>query len=349
MNRFIELQKSLNAHKRSPIKRANTQSYGYFGGAMMNPPSEEVAKKNEKYTKTALLVFIENTGALPFVWPSWVPGWVKSKVEELVDYVAEEFEKMLNDFKSSQGKEYDKVVQLEDATATKAQLQSQLLGLTKQGYQIDVITIGHGETDKLFGYKGLPITDIDILGIKTANGGKKLPIRMVYMMNCKGSSLNDDWRAIGAKVSGGSIRNNYIPEPMMHLFWKKWKSGKTYQQAQMEAWRESRTIVNKAVDTIIQGGGAGIGSVIGGAVGGAVGGWLGGKAADEFKGFLKGFIDDSQPVISGDGNCTIKDAMAVILSFAYGRQHGQFKNVRKKRRRVKQHLKKHGYFLVGHR
>ena len=45
-----------------------------------------------------------------------------------------------------------------------------------------------------------------------AKGVPNLNLRMVYMCNCYGSTVNDDWLAAGAKASVGSHMNDMMPE-----------------------------------------------------------------------------------------------------------------------------------------
>jgi len=71
------------------------------------------------------------------------------------------------------------------------------------------------------------------------------------MMNCVGSSLNGAWIEAGAKVSSGSIRNNYLPEPTTFFFWNNWKSGQSFENAVTNAYRRTISIVNDAVKGIL--------------------------------------------------------------------------------------------------
>lgn len=191
-------------------------------------PSDEVKKK-------ALLVFIENTGQLPL--PAGTPKWIEDNLEQLADTVLEGAEKAINNFEDTEGNLYDKVVLLEDQTAIFSELEKQLHDFAKKGYEIDIIVQAHGNSRGFSGYKHASISDSDILSIKTSYG-KKLPIRAVYQMNCTGSGLNDEWRKIGAKVVSGADKLNYFPEPLMTLFWRKWKSGLSFEKAVKEAYSD---------------------------------------------------------------------------------------------------------------
>src|SRR3546814_6420981 len=95
-------------------------------------------------TNTALVVFIENTGALPFQWESRIGQLVQEGLEKVIDYISEEFSKWLNKFQDAKGKKYREVIILEDAKATYATLKSTLQDLAKREFVIDVFTLAHG-------------------------------------------------------------------------------------------------------------------------------------------------------------------------------------------------------------
>lgn len=183
---------------------------------------------NTEIKKKALLVFIENTGALPL--PSGTPKWIEDNLERLADTVFEEIEKAINDFEEIEGTLYDKVVMLEDDTATLSVLKFQLHNLARKGYSIDIILQAHGNATGFSGFNHTTISDADIESIGTSYG-KSLPIRAVYQMNCVGSKLNDEWRKIGAEAVSGAANNNFFPEPLMSSFWNKWKNGETFENS----------------------------------------------------------------------------------------------------------------------
>jgi len=71
------------------------------------------------------------------------------------------------------------------------------------------------------------------------------------MMNCVGSSLNQAWLEAGAKVSAGTIGNNYIPEPTMYFFWNNWKAGQSCENSVTQAYRKTINLMNDAVRAVI--------------------------------------------------------------------------------------------------
>ncbi|ERM80820.1 hypothetical protein P872_12155 [Rhodonellum psychrophilum GCM71 = DSM 17998] len=199
--------------------------------------------------KTALVVFMENTGALPFQWENSVGKLVQEGLEKIIDYVSEEFVKWLNKFKEAKGKKYQEVIILEDGKATYENLKVTLIDLSQKGYIIDVFTLAHGNASSFSGYQGISISDRDLQNIRNSYGSP-LPLRVVYMMNCVGSGLNDDWLYVGAKAVAGSIRNNYIPEPMMSKFWQNWLRGDTFESAVKTAYNDSVKLITHTISNI---------------------------------------------------------------------------------------------------
>ena len=239
---------------------------------------------------TALVVFIENTGALPFQWDSKIGKLVQEGLEKVVDYVAEEFSKWVNKFAEARGKKYREVIILEDAKATLANLKSTLHDLANREFIIDVFTLAHGNSSSFSGYNKTSISDTDLRGIKDAYG-KALPLRVVYMMNCKAAGLNDDWMYVGAKTVAGAVNNNYIPEPMMSKFWNNWLRGDTFATAVNNAYADSVTLIKstiaKAEDFIPL---------------------VGKKIRTALEAEINPLLADSKPKVEGNGSVTIDTA-----------------------------------------
>jgi hypothetical protein len=242
---------------------------------------------------TALVVFIENTGHLPFQWESKVGKLVQEGLEKVVDYVAEEFSKWLNKFADARGKKYREVIILEDSKATLSSLKSTLHDLANRDFIIDVFTLAHGNSSSFSGYNGSSISDTDLRGIKDSYG-KALPIRVVYMMNCKGAGLNDDWMYMGAKTTAGAVNNNYIPEPMMSKFWNNWLRGDTFSTAVNTAYDDSVKLIK---DTIAK-----AESFIP---------LVGKKIKSALEAEINPLLSDSKPKVEGNGAVTIDTAKLV--------------------------------------
>jgi hypothetical protein len=242
----------------TPVGRAGAPA----GGGPRSSTSEDIVRKAAGLSpvfastsgvpfsstqRTALLVFQENSGNLgstvfgPLL--DSLDASTKKKIEDSVDYWVEEFENTFSGFANSAGHEYNSVEFLEDATAIPSKFKERVKALADQGFTIDVITIGHGSKKRLVGFQGASITDVTLSELKIEYG-RALPIRMVYMMNCLGSTMNSAWINAGATVSGGSRGDNFMPEPMLHTFWKNWLGGMNFANAMADAYRSTKGIWN---------------------------------------------------------------------------------------------------------
>jgi hypothetical protein len=108
---------------------------------------------------------------------------------------------------------------------------NQLVALAQNGYMIDVFVFSHGDTDKFWASTGVFGNDTHVTGsriraLPAAAGLAKLPIRMVYQTQCYAASLNNDWRAAGAKVSLGARYIQFYPNQFGN-FIDKWNNGDT--------------------------------------------------------------------------------------------------------------------------
>ncbi len=261
--------------------------------------AQSVLTQTMTATNTALVVFLENTGALPFQWESKVGKIVQEGLEKVIDYIAEEFSKWLNKFADAKGKKYREVIILEDGKATYANLKSTLHDLANREFVIDVFTLAHGDSASFSGYKSASITGSDLKAIRDTYG-KPLPLRIVYMMNCKGGGLNDEWLYVGAKATAGSINNNYIPEPMMSKFWNNWLRGDNFTTAVTIAYDDSvrliKSTIAKAEDFIPL---------------------VGGKIRKALEAEIDPLLADSKPKIEGNGAITIDTArLAATQSYS---------------------------------
>jgi hypothetical protein len=265
--------------------------------------AQSVMTQEMAATNTALVVFIENTGALPFQWESKIGKLVQEGLEKVIDYIAEEFSKWLNKFADARGKKYQEVIILEDSNATYAKLKATLQDLAKREFIIDVFTLAHGDSSSFSGYKGASITGTDLRAIRDTFG-KPLPLRVVYMMNCKGAGLNDEWLYVGAKATAGSVNNNYIPEPMMSKFWNNWLRGDNFTTAVTTAYDDSvkliKSTIAKAEDFIPL---------------------VGGRIRKALEAEIDPLLADSKPKIEGNGAITIDTAkLAASQSYAFAEE-----------------------------
>ena len=141
---------------------------------------------------------------------------------------------------------------------TLANLASSLESLADQGFEIDLFVFSHGWPEQFKGTHGSfsdtdYITSDDIRKLAQSGssytGYASLPIRIVFQMNCYGSTLNDDWRAIGADASMGTKFVNFKVNTF-NSFAKAWTGGSTFSSAVAELDSKSAWTV---VDLLILG------------------------------------------------------------------------------------------------
>lgn len=196
-----------------------------------------------------LLALAPGSSLLPNSVRESFVSFLRDKVKSLTDSLLEGAELSLNRYSAAKGSFFGDVVVLRDGTASYDALKTQLITLTKAGKLIDVIILTHGSNDYISvtgGIDGQKIRDI-----KTANGGP-LSIRMVYMMNCVGSSLNQAWIDAGARASAGTRANNYLPEPTTYFFWQNWQAGQGFETAVISAYRKTVNLMNDAVNGFVR-------------------------------------------------------------------------------------------------
>ena len=189
-------------------------------------------------TDKVLIVLQENSGRVPL--PVNVSPDLELLIFNVIDSLAETFEDLKSSLQAA-GK-YKFVVLLTDAACKRKNLLQALVHHTKRKRIIDLVILGHGTTErlslngeKLTGGKNGNIRSL--LKDARKRGCRKLNLRMVYMCNCYASTLNDDWRKVGAEASIGSIRNDYMPEPMTTFFIHNWLSGQKAKVAARNAYQ----------------------------------------------------------------------------------------------------------------
>ena len=137
-------------------------------------------------------------------------------------------------------------------------LAATLESLADQGYTIDLFVFSHGRPEEFKGTNGtysatdyISSTSIRMLAQPGSSytGYASLPIRIVFQMNCYGSTLNDDWRAIGATASMGTKFVNFKVNTF-NSFAKAWTGGSTFKTAIGELDSKSAWTV---VDVLILG------------------------------------------------------------------------------------------------
>ncbi|MEG3165126.1 hypothetical protein U1701_11025 [Sphingomonas sp. PB2P19] len=211
-------------------------------------------------------------------------GALREKIRAATDTLLESAELALNRYSAARPDQYDSVTVLRDGTATYAELKTKLIDLSRAQKIVDLIILTHGGTGTISLKNN--ITAQMVRDMRT-DYGKPLQIRSVYMMNCKGSSLNQAWLDAGAKTACGTIENNYLPEPTTYFFWKNWRAGQSFQAASTNAYRATIKLMNDAINGFI-GALPGLGSLI---------------PTIDVATF--DFVAQSAPVVSGQGNLVV--------------------------------------------
>jgi hypothetical protein len=177
----------------------------------------------------ALVVFLENVGHIAGLK---LPQWVMNTI----DYVTEEYAKTLLHVYGAY-RRYDRVVVLEDAAATGAQLAASLLA-TSRTHTVDVLLLVHGHEGQLVGYKGGERVGAETFAALLAayrGDPAALDLRMVYGLNCYGLSLAATWLDLGAQAVNGAPGVNWFPEPSLSVFLRRWLGGDSYSAAVVAA------------------------------------------------------------------------------------------------------------------
>lgn len=172
----------------------------------------------------ALIVFLENTGRISGVN-------LPAPVTALVDFLTEEYAKLALHVHGAWGR-YDRVVVLEDERATGIELRAALVGASRS-HRVDLLILAHGLPGVIVGYKGRRIGSEFFAPLLDDyhRDPTLLDLRMVWQMNCYGASLVATWRALGARSVNGSVGVNWLPEPTMSVFVRRWLRGDSYPMA----------------------------------------------------------------------------------------------------------------------
>ena len=285
------------------LRNFPTVRNGHSNGMTLNRHPAKRRSNSFSVMPSQLVILIENGGvdlgipalvdALLSKFPGIIADQVRpvlvkmigDKIREWTDTVAENFELNLNRYSSAKGQYYDDVQILRNGSASYNDLKDTLIKLSKANIVSDLLILTHGGDDSIV-VSG-DINGQKIRDMKTENGGP-LKIRSVYMMNCVGSSLNQAWLDAGAKVSCGTKKNNYLPEPTTFFFFSNWKSGNAFQVAASSAYQQSIAALNGVIKAALASLPFGVGNAIS-------------IDAANFE-----FVQDSAPEIVGDGAVTVQ-------------------------------------------
>lgn len=267
-NRFLEMDAYLK-HLGRPACRTK-EPRGARGKISSSSGAMSIYASSFTADQRALVVLIENGGidlGIPelvdkllevFPGANLIPEntrqklivFVRDTIKGFTDSLLESAELALNRYSAASPEHFGSVTVLRNSTASYDDLKNKLFSLSKEGKLIDLLILTHGSDNEIAVHGG--ITGEKIKQMR-ADFGKPLSIRSVYMMNCVGSSLNQAWIDTGAKVSSGSIRNNYLPEPTTFFFWQNWKQGQNFETAVTGAYRKTINVMNEAVRGFIAG------------------------------------------------------------------------------------------------
>ena len=184
----------------------------------------------------ALIVFLENVGHISGVN---LPRWAMAAI----DWTTEEYAKLLLRLLGAH-RRYDRVIILEDDAATAANLTAALIAASAT-HTVDQLLLVHGHERCLVGYRGqeyVDAADFDALLARYLEDSSLLDLRVVYGLNCYGASLASTWLALGAQTVNGAHAVNWLPEPSLSLFLRKWLNGASFSQAVGYSARRARAI-----------------------------------------------------------------------------------------------------------
>ncbi|HAJ36505.1 MAG TPA: hypothetical protein DCL15_12525 [Chloroflexi bacterium] len=173
----------------------------------------------------ALVVFLENVGHITGLT---LPRWLMS----VIDWTTEEYAKLMLRLYGAY-RRYDRVIILEDAAATGAQLLTtlQTVGGT---HTVDLLLLAHGQAGQIVGYRGQEMVGeatFTALRQLRATAPGALDLRAVYGLNCYGLSLAWQWLELGAQAANGAVGVNWFPEPSLSVFLRNWLAGERYSVA----------------------------------------------------------------------------------------------------------------------
>lgn len=140
-------------------------------------------------------------------------------------------------------------------TPSKANFFKHLRQLAKDGYFVDVFVFSHGWDAGFRSLEGgrhgeITAADVEAELAPAKTGLPTMPIRLVYQMNCYGSTMAPAWRKVGAKAVTGARYVNFFPN-QYGRFMKHWNRGDALQVCLDEAdTPASRGVVDTYLATI---------------------------------------------------------------------------------------------------
>ena len=271
-NRFIEMDRHF---KSLTGKHRRTSAKGMKGAPGAGYALRETSAPMSAYAQPfaaadrALVILIENGGddlgiptlvdkilsAIPASglisdsYKTKLVAHIRDKIKSITDWLMETAELAVNRYSAAAPGFYGEVAVLRDGSSSYNDLKGKLITLSRAGKIIDLFILTHGRDDRISVRGGI---DSEKIRQMKDEFGEPLSIRCVYMMNCMGSSLNQAWLDAGARVSSGSIKINYLPEPTMFFFWQNWKGGQAFENAATSAHQRTINMMNDTVRGFIR-------------------------------------------------------------------------------------------------
>lgn len=188
-------------------------------------------------TGKTLVLLQENSGRVPL--PASTPPRLRRVVYAALDWVAEEFEGVKTLLQARRG--YSGVLLLHGTRGTRAHLLQALVAEARRGRVVDLMVLGHGLPERLLlrgeALAGGPGGSLRALAADArTHRVARLPLRLVYMCNCYGATVADDWLVAGAAAAVGTRLDNYLPEPTTTFFLANWLAGMPAGEAARDAY-----------------------------------------------------------------------------------------------------------------
>ena len=211
-----------------------------------------------------LILLQENSNGKSYL-DGVLSGAAQFAADSLIDSLVEGGEALK--FESLANGRYQNFINLSDLNCTRAKLLDSLIAESRAGRTVDLAVLGHGADNLLGLHDGEVLTGLTSKFVRGADGifrrqtdegslrrlladartregsSFNFKLRLVHMCNCFGGTLNDDWLAIGAKVSVGAPRMDWMPEPMNTFFWDDFvKNDKTVAKAAADSLAATRPL-----------------------------------------------------------------------------------------------------------
>lgn len=175
-------------------------------------------------------------------------------LDEQTDFALESAITANNSLVNTQSR-YDRVVIMEDDDAVPARVLATIRSLAPQ-YVIDVHVLTHGDSERFVGYQGVSFNSGNFFSVLATEKQNGLPLylRAVYQMNCRGGTLKDNWRALGAVTVNGTVGNNLnnMPHQYFHYL-QKWLNGSGMSDAANDAFAEAAVYSRPVYSLVGQG------------------------------------------------------------------------------------------------